>query len=104
VGATVRVRPTNAAEPGAVRAAVRAELDAFLDPLTGGPEGTGWPLGRPVHASDVARQLEGVPGVDVVTRLVLDVDGSPAGDRVAVPPDALVCAGPVTVQLAGREV
>jgi hypothetical protein len=103
VGTTVQVRPTNAAEPGVVRAAVRAELDGFLDPLTGGPEGTGWPLGRPVHASDLAGRVEKVPGVDVVTRLVLDVDGSPAGDRVEVPPDAVVCTGPVTVLLAGRE-
>jgi predicted phage baseplate assembly protein len=103
VGATVRVRPTSAAEPGVVRAAVGAKLDGFLDPLTGGPEGTGWPLGRPVHASDVASQLEGVPGVDVVTRLVLEAEGSPMGDRVEVPPDTLVCAGPVTVQLTGRE-
>jgi hypothetical protein len=47
--------------------------------------------------------VEKVPGVDVVTRLVLDVDGSPAGDRVEVPPDAVVCTGPVTVLLAGRE-
>ncbi|WP_328432580.1 baseplate J/gp47 family protein [Streptomyces sp. NBC_00453] len=102
VGVTVRVRPAPTADPGVVRSAVRAELDRFLDPVAGGPEGRGWPFGRAVHASDVARRLEAVPGVDVVTRLDLDVDGSPAGDRVEIAPDAVVCAGPVTVQLSGR--
>ncbi|MET8412321.1 baseplate J/gp47 family protein [Streptomyces sp. NPDC005195] len=103
VGVTVEVRAAHTAEPGVVRSEVQTELDRFLDPVAGGPQGQGWPFGRAVHACDVARLLQAVPGVDVVTRLNLDVGGSPAGDRVEIEPDTVVCAGPVTVQLFGRE-
>ena len=35
-----------------------------LDPLTGGPHGTGWPVGRPVGEGDIAGALAGVEGID----------------------------------------
>ena len=41
-------------------------LSKFFDPLHGGPEGTGWPLGRPVYASEVYEVVEGVAAVDHV--------------------------------------
>ncbi|MEV4937447.1 baseplate J/gp47 family protein [Streptomyces zaomyceticus] len=103
VGASVTVRPARDEDPGPVRAAIRAALATFLHPLEGGPEGTGWDFGRPVHVSDVARALTAVPGVDVLTRLDLVVDGAPAGDRVDIPPDAIACAGPFDVLLAAQE-
>ncbi|MDX2291653.1 MULTISPECIES: hypothetical protein [Streptomyces] len=103
VGASVTVRASRPHDPGPVRAAVRAALAAFLHPVEGGPEGAGWDFGRPVHLSDLARALSAVPGVDVLTRLDLIVDGGPAGDTVAVPVDAIVCAGPSDVLLAAQE-
>lgn len=103
VDAAVTVRPLRTAEPGPVRAAVQAALAGFLHPLTGGPQRTGWEFGQAVQVSDMARLLGSVPGVDVVTRLELLIDGSPGGDRVGVPPDAVVCAGTVVVSLTGQE-
>src|SRR4051794_1131985 len=98
-GATVRARP--AAEPGVVRAAVLAELERFLHPLRGGPDGAGFDFGRGVYLSDVARALEALDGVDVITALALTRDGTEQGERVTVAPDQLVCAGPLQATLAG---
>ncbi len=61
---------------------IRMALSRFFDPLHGGPEGTGWPLGRPVHASEVYEVVEGVAGVDHVEHLALN-DVS-AGQKVHV--------------------
>ncbi|MFJ8744165.1 hypothetical protein ACIRL2_32925 [Embleya sp. NPDC127516] len=81
-------------DPIAATAAVRAALDTFLHPITGGPRGTGWPFGRDVHRSEVLRVLDEVPGVDHVTALALRADGGPPGcGGLCVPPTALVVPG-----------
>jgi hypothetical protein len=49
------------------QAAVTA-LQRFLAPLTGGPQGKGWPFGRNVYISEIYRLLDNLPGVDYVTR------------------------------------
>jgi predicted phage baseplate assembly protein len=41
-------------------------LYKFLNPLTGGPDGKGWPFGRAVHAGEVFAALQNVRGVEVV--------------------------------------
>jgi hypothetical protein len=38
-------------------------LYRFLNPLTGGPDQTGWPFGRPVYPSDIVTILQNIPGV-----------------------------------------
>ena len=83
--------------------AATAAIRAFLHPLTGGPQGTGWPFGRDVFASDVASVLESTPGVDVVPNLELLLDGTPRGDRVEVPGDRIVVAGPIRIRAQGSE-
>lgn len=65
------VVPRHLAEADLVTARMVAALDAFLHPVTGGPDGTGWPLGRPVYGSEVAQVLERVPGVSHVKALAL---------------------------------
>ena len=47
------------------RRAVDALYD-FLNPLTGGPDGTGWPFGRRVLRGEIFGLLQAVRGVDVV--------------------------------------
>jgi len=42
---------------------LQVSLYRFLNPLTGGPEGKGWPFGRPVYASDIINLFQAVPGV-----------------------------------------
>lgn len=45
----------------------------FFHPLSGGPDGQGWPWGRDVYASEIYQILEGVEGVDHVESLTLSM-------------------------------
>ncbi|HEY9598726.1 MAG TPA: putative baseplate assembly protein, partial [Cyanophyceae cyanobacterium] len=38
-------------------------LYRFLNPLTGGSDGKGWPFGRPVYSSDIITLFQTIPGV-----------------------------------------
>ncbi|SCF17399.1 putative baseplate assembly protein [Micromonospora haikouensis] len=49
-----------------LRAEATATLYRYLDPVHGGPEGTGWPFGRQVHSGEVFGVLQRLPGVEVV--------------------------------------
>ncbi|MBD2449734.1 putative baseplate assembly protein [Nostoc sp. FACHB-152] len=42
---------------------LRLALYRYLNPITGGPEGKGWPFGRPVYPSDIIALLQQTPGV-----------------------------------------
>jgi predicted phage baseplate assembly protein len=46
-------------------------LYRFLNPLTGGPEGRGWPFGRPVYPSDIVALLQQNPGVRYLRDVLL---------------------------------
>jgi predicted phage baseplate assembly protein len=41
-------------------------LYGYLNPLTGGPDGNGWPFGRAVHVGEVFAVLQNLAGVEVV--------------------------------------
>jgi hypothetical protein len=99
VSATVAARQID--QSGDVKAAVVSALNQFFHPLYGGPQGKGWPFGRSVHLSDVARLLEGIDGVDYVRQLELLLDLIPAGDQVLVPPTRMVAAGPMQIVMEG---
>lgn len=61
---TVRLAPMLRADPTTVlRAAFDAVL-AWLSPVTGGADGTGWPYGRPVRNDELFAVIAGIPGVD----------------------------------------
>jgi hypothetical protein len=101
VGVNATIRPLLVSEAGVAVAAAKQALARFLHPLTGGPSGAGWPFGRDVFLSDVSSLLEALPGLDYVEELNLTVGGSPVGERVVVPEDRVVVAGPLNVRLAG---
>lgn len=67
-GVTVVARLFPRTEVSAVRLRDLAEtaLYTYLDPLRGGPDGRGWPFGRPVHSGEVFGVLQRLPGVEVV--------------------------------------
>jgi hypothetical protein len=69
VTATVVVTTPEAADPAG--AAARAALNGYLHPLTGGPDGQGWPFGRWPRASELSALLEAVLGVDHVGSLTV---------------------------------
>ncbi|MGM0879724.1 MAG: putative baseplate assembly protein [Bacillota bacterium] len=64
-----------------------SRLKAFLHPLTGGSAGKGWPFGALPCLSDFYRILEGVPGVDHVSSLVMTVRDPRSGKSVDLTPD-----------------
>ncbi len=47
-------------------AQIKAQLCNFFQPLTGGPDKTGWPFGRDVYAAEMYQLIEAQPGVDHV--------------------------------------
>jgi predicted phage baseplate assembly protein len=49
-----------------VRRAIEDRLFAFLNPITGGQDGRGWPFGRDLFVADIMAVLLTVPGVDFV--------------------------------------
>jgi predicted phage baseplate assembly protein len=80
---------------------VAQALDAFLDPLTGGPDGSGWPLGRDVYRAEVMQVIDQTPGVDHVLRLELIAEGcAPTCGNVCLRPTWLVDAGPHNIEVA----
>lgn len=104
VQARVRVRRTSNGE--AVRAACLDALYRYFHPVVGGPEGHGWPFGRPVQAGEVYAVLGRVDGVDFVEGAILrpfDVDAgvwapTPA-QRIDLGPGALVYSHQHTVDV-----
>ena len=99
IGVSAAVVPHDLGEAGAVKEAVRSALARFLHPLTGGPEGRGWPFGRAVYLSDVAALLESLGGVDHMEDLNLLLNDTPRGEWIAVPPDRIVVAGALRVEM-----
>jgi predicted phage baseplate assembly protein len=64
---TARARaPLETARATAVQALYR-----YFDPLTGGPDGTGWPFGRPVQAGEVYAVLQRLPLTELVDDVLL---------------------------------
>ena len=96
------IAPVDIDAAGEVVAAARATLQAFLHPLTGGPEGRGWPLGRDLFLSDVCAALERTPGIDFVSDVQLRVELTLMGEAVPVPPQRVVAAGELVIRIGGE--
>jgi predicted phage baseplate assembly protein len=97
VGARIVVEPPNY-QAITIVARIRArrririadvELDAlqalyrYYDPVVGGPDGMGWPFGRPVHVGEVFAVLQGVDGVDYIEEARLFAADPVTGERGA---------------------
>jgi len=67
-GVTVvaRLRSRPRAAVSRVEAAALEALFRHLNPITGGPDGHGWPFGRPVQSGEIFSILQAVPGVELV--------------------------------------
>jgi len=95
-----------------VQRSVVNAVTAFLDPHSGGDDGTGWPFGRNVFVSELFALIDRLPEVDFVTSLTLTAtppdrvrvlpNGKPIG--IEIKPHELVRAqiqpGDVTVSAA----
>ena len=74
--AKVAVHATLHAVPGTLsRELIAAAIDSlnqYFDPISGGPEGNGWPMGRAVYRAEVLARLNALPGVLYVDELTLE--------------------------------
>ena len=60
-------------------------LYRYFDPVRGGPDGDGWPFGRPVQAGEVHAVLQRLSGTEIVDDVLLfavDPRNGERGDRV----------------------
>lgn len=67
----VRFRASEHYQQEEVRQEVRQRLFRFLNPLTGGLDGKGWPFGRDLYLADIMAVLLSVPGVDFIRSVKL---------------------------------
>lgn len=85
VAVRVQLRASPGADRDKVRRAVLDRLFHFLNPLTGGAHGGGWPFGRDLFLSDVYQSLQGLSNVQFIRNVQLfpvSPDGAPEGDPV----------------------
>ncbi|GAA2493712.1 putative baseplate assembly protein [Winogradskya humida] len=94
-GVTVAASINVQRDPGRgedVRAAALDAVYRYLDPLTGGADGTGWPFGRPLRAGEIFAALQRVPGVDLVDEVTLNA-ADPLTGRRGDPTDRIELSG-----------
>jgi predicted phage baseplate assembly protein len=86
-----------------VEAAAKAALLQLFDPVSGGPDGTGWPFGRRPVVTDLLRTLDGIAGLERVVATGITAIGARPLDRL--PADGLVCADAtdITVTVTAKE-
>lgn len=87
VSAAIRVQRATARRDE-IRDAALDAIYRYLDPLTGGSAGTGWPFGRPLRAGEIFSALQRVPGVDLVDEVTL-VAADPLTARRGDPTDRI---------------
>ncbi len=75
-------------------------LNQFLDPLTGGPDGTGWPFGRDIYHAEIMQVIDRVAGMDHIISLELITEScQPQCGNVCLGPTWLVKAGAHQIQV-----
>jgi predicted phage baseplate assembly protein len=98
LGITVvaRIRARHGARPDRLQGEALGVLYRYFHPVVGGPDGDGWPFGRPVHVGEVYSVLQRLPGTEFVedarlyaADLYTGKRGEPA-QRLDIDPHALV--------------
>lgn len=91
-----------------VRNAVARRIREYLDPLLGGPNGTGWPFGRDLYLSEMQSVVQTVPGVEYaqdVTLYQVDIQtgqSRAAGQKITLAEDVLLLSYEHTVSAVSR--
>ncbi len=97
-GVTVvaKLRPRSSANPARLQADALDALYHYFHAVSGGPDRSGWPFGRPVHVGEVYSVLQGLRGTELVEDARLfgadPVTGQrgQAVQRLVIEPHALV--------------
>jgi predicted phage baseplate assembly protein len=75
--------------PALVRQRALHAINSYINPLTGGPDGTGWPFDVDLNAAVITQLLEGVEGVDRVEEALLFEYDLRTGRRLGSAKDVL---------------
>ena len=92
--ARLRARPR--VNPARLQDEAMRAIYGYFHPITGGPQGTGWPFGRPVQVGEVYAVLQGLRGTELVEDVRLfgadPITGQrgQATQRLDLEPNALV--------------
>lgn len=76
-----RLRAARIANPQRLHDAAIGALNTYFHPTVGGPDGAGWPFGRPVHVGEVYAVLQGLDGTEFVEEAILFAADPITGDR-----------------------
>jgi len=109
ITAVISVRARARYRPEDVRREVLSAVYRLFDPLHGGPEGAGWPLGRSVQAHEVNAALARIPGVDMAEEVNVQLFPADAAtgrrgasaQRIPLAPNALVFSYEHQVRVRG---
>lgn len=102
-----RLKPRPRTDPNQLRDDALAALYRYFNPLRGGPDRTGWPFGRPVHAGEVFGVLQAVTGTELVDDVLLFAADPITGERsdpvqrIEVEANALVFSYDHQVRVSG---
>jgi hypothetical protein len=101
VAVTANVFPENMERADEIRRAVQERLQAFLHPLTGGPEKGGWEFGRGVYVSEICKVLEDTEGVHHAENVKLssDIQNIHDSDHIPGRDEFLVASGEHTLTI-----
>lgn len=99
------VVPTTPDQAAAVETAATEGLNRYIHPLTGGPDGTGWPFGQDICLSDIIALIERIESVDYVEKVVLRVKNETHEENVPVDEYTLPVSGEhqITISLGSPE-
>jgi predicted phage baseplate assembly protein len=101
------VRPAIGVNPNRLKSDAERALYEYLHPITGGPERTGWPFGRPVTIGEIYSVLQRVPGAEVVDSVYLFATNAETGQgreatpRLELKPNVLVFSVAHSVNVPG---
>ena len=76
-----RVRARQRFAPEDVRADCLTALFNYFHPVSGGPDGDGWPFGRSIHVGDVYAVLQRLPGIAMIDDARLFAADPVTGER-----------------------
>jgi predicted phage baseplate assembly protein len=79
--ARLRARPRFS--PTRLQTAGLEALYRYFHPITGGPDGQGWPFGRPLHVGEVYSVLQGLEGTELVEEATIFPADPVTGERGA---------------------
>jgi|CXWL01.1.fsa_nt_gi predicted phage baseplate assembly protein len=100
------IRQPQTDSAGLITLAKRTLADYF-NPLHGGPEQQGWPVGRSIYRSELLAMLNALPGVVYVDSLCWSVDDKPTSrcGNITLCRHALVASGnhQITIQTGSRQ-